>query len=67
MDNQLIFWYLPALKVTEKKSYCVLTEQYVETTVKVVIVHQDFGCGDNVADHLPRKTSQAARTVNRHR
>ena len=67
MDNGLIFPYLPALKATENKRYCVLTEMYVETTVEVVIVHQGFGCGDNISDDLPRKTSQAARTVNRHR
>ena len=67
MDNQLIFWYLPTLKVTEMNSYCVLTEMYVEATVEVVIVHQGFGCGDNVSDDLPRKASQAACTLNRHR
>ena len=64
MDNGLIFPYPLALKVTENKRYCVLTEMYVETTVEVVIVHQGFGCGDNISDDLPRKASQAARTVN---
>ena len=67
MDNRLIFRYLPALNVTEGNRYCLLTEMYVETTVEVVIVHQGFGCGDNISYDLPRKTSQAARTVNRHR
>ena len=38
MDNGLIFPYPPALKVTENKRYCVLTEMYVEATVEVAIV-----------------------------
>ena len=67
MDNGLIFPYPPALNVTENKRYCVLTEMYVETTVEVVIVHQGFGCGDNMMNQLPTKASQAARTANRHR
>ena len=57
MDNGVIFPYPLALKVTENKRYCVLTEMYVETIVEVVIVHQGFGCGDNLLDPLPRKAS----------
>ena len=54
MDNGLIFPYPPALKVTENKRYCVLTEMYVEATVEVVIVHKGFGCEGLVTDGCVR-------------
>ena len=35
--------------------------------LNVVIVHHGYGYGDNPEEILPRKASEAARTVNRHR
>eukprot|EP01023_Acetabularia_acetabulum_P057216 TRINITY_DN665_c0_g1_i2.p1 TRINITY_DN665_c0_g1~~TRINITY_DN665_c0_g1_i2.p1 ORF type:complete len:253 (-),score=1.77 TRINITY_DN665_c0_g1_i2:80-838(-) len=67
MDNRLIFLYPLSLKVTEANIWCVLTEQHVEASGNTAIVHQDFGCGDNPENRLPRKTRAAARTLNRHR
>ena len=67
MDNRLIFLYLLTLKVTEAYIWCVLTEMHVEASGNTAIVHCDYGQGDNPEKRLPRKASEAARTLNRHR
>eukprot|EP00415_Alexandrium_ostenfeldii_P002124 UN2124 len=67
MDNGLIFPYPPALKVTEARIWCVQTELHVEGSGNAPIVHRGYGQGDNPEYRLPRKASEAARTVNRHR